>query len=161
MDRILGGWELSSLASFQSGLPKTVFASTSATDFNLDGNNFDVPDTPAFGHSKSGLSRSDYLKGVFTASDFPAPPLGQEGNLGRNTFRGPGFAQLDLSVAKNNRLPWFSSEGANLQIRGEFFNLFNRVNLTNWDTNLASGTFGKATGVLQPRTIQVSARLTF
>ena len=123
--------------------------------------NFDVPDTPAFGHSKSGLSRSDYLKGVFTASDFPAPPLGQEGNLGRNTFRGPGFAQLDLSVAKNNRLPWFSSEGANLQIRGEFFNLFNRVNLTNWDTNLASGTFGKATGVLQPRTIQVSARLTF
>ena len=161
VDRILGGWELSSLASFQSGLPKTVFASTSATDFNLDGNNFDVPDTPAFGHSKSGLSRSDYLKGVFTASDFPAPPLGQEGNLGRNTFRGPGFAQLDLSVAKNNRLPWFSSEGANLQIRGEFFNLFNRVNLTNWDTNLASGTFGKATGVLQPRTIQVSARLTF
>ncbi len=161
VDRTLGGWELSSLASLQSGLPRTVFTSTPQTDFNLDGNNFDLPNTPAFGRTKKGLSRSDYLNGVFTAAQFALPSLGQEGDLGRNTFRGPGFVQVDLSFAKNNRLPWFSREGANLQIRGEFFNLFNRVNLTNWDTNLESGTFGKATGVLTPRVIQVSARITF
>ena len=165
--RTLGGWELSSLASFQSGTPQTVFiAGGPATDYNLDGNNYDLPNTPSFGHTKTGLSRSDYMKGVFKASDFPSPcptavPCGVEGNLGRNTFRGPGFAQVDLSLAKNNRLPWFSSEGANLQIRGEFFNLFNRVNLTNWVTNLADGNFGKAVGSRQARTIRLSARITF
>jgi len=48
-----------------------------------------------------------------------------------------------------------------LQIRGEFFNLLNRVNLTNWVTNLADGNFGKAVGSRQARTIRLSARITF
>jgi hypothetical protein len=155
----LGGWEASSLGVLQKGQPYGVY--TTATDYNGDGTYYDRPDTPSWGNSKSGLSRSDYIRGVFSAADFPVPPPGQEGNLGRNTFRGPGFAQVDFSLIKNNHIPWFVREGGTLQVRAEFYNLFNRVNLSGWDTNLADGTFGKATGSYQARALQVGLRIQF
>jgi hypothetical protein len=46
------------------------------------------------------------------------------GNAGRNILTGPGLANLDYSLVKNNRL----AESLNLQIRAEFFNLLNRAN---------------------------------
>jgi hypothetical protein len=112
-------------------------------------------------------SRSDYLKGLFPASAFPSPPLGEEGNVGRGTIRGPGLAQVDFSILKNFATPWFNGEHSTFQFRVEFYNLFNRVNLNNFDGNLADGdpslggTFATATGVFTPRSIQLGARLEF
>jgi len=114
---------------------------------------------PSFSLNTS-YSRSDYFKGLFPASAFPAPPLGQEGNVGRNTVHGPGMAQVDLSILKNFKTPWFR-EHANFQFRVEVYNLFNRVNLNTFDGDVTSGTFGKATGVFTPRSIQLGARLEF
>ena len=180
---VFGGWEAGSLAIFQSGLPATIFTSASfvpvwndpncATtlvpscqvigntggDYNGDGNTYDLPMRPSFSLDK-GYSRSDYLKGLFPASAFPAPPLKQEGNVGRNTVHGPGMAQVDLSILKNFKTPWFR-EHANFQFRAEVYNLFNRVNLNSFDGDITSGTFGKATGVFTPRSIQLGARLEF
>jgi len=156
----IGGWEVSSLAIMQSSGPFTVY--TGAADYNADGTYFDVPNIPAYGNNKNGLNRSDYLNGTaFKASDFPTPPPGVEGNLGRNTFTGPGFAQIDFGLIKNTHMPWFVREGANLQVRAEFYNLFNRVNLNGWDTNLANGTFGRSTATFMPRTIQLGLRIRF
>src|SRR5262249_15992554 len=114
ISRIIGGWSLSSLAVLQGGYPFTVTTNApfrpvwnigscasqvtaqcmvignSGGDYNADGTNFDVPNTPAFGNNKSS-ERSDFLRGLFKASDFPAPSLGKQGDLGRNTFRGPGY----------------------------------------------------------------------
>jgi hypothetical protein len=60
------------------------------------------------------------------------------------------------------RIPWFTGkEGARLQIRGEFFNLFNRTNLNSIDNVVQDTTFGQATGVYNPRTIQVGVRIEF
>jgi hypothetical protein len=70
------------------------------------------------------------------------------------------MAQVDFSLIKNIKVPWFR-ESANFQFRTEFYNLFNRVNLNTFDGDLTSGTFGKATGVFTPRTIQFGARLEF
>jgi len=162
-----GGWELTTLASFSSGTPVTVFTSSASQDFNLDGYNYDLPNVPPFGRTKKGLHRSDYLTGTFKASDFPLPidaagnPTGVEGNLGRNTFRNPGFAQADSALAKNMRIPWFVRDGANLQFRADFYNVFNRVNLIGYDTNLSDGNFGKATNSLEARTIQLGAKIVF
>lgn len=181
---VLGGWELSSLAVFQGGLPATVYtaaifqpvwnlascataitpackvAGNTGGDYNADGFNYDVPNAPSFSAGKT-YSRSDFQKGVFVASDFPAPAFGQEGNLGRNVFRGPGMAQVDFALIKNFRIPWFVPEGAKLQFRSEFYNLFNRVNLNGFDTNLVSGTFGQATSAFTPRSVQFAARMEF
>ena len=129
----LGGWQISNVTILQSGQPFTVFCSTpfipvrdasgqlignAGCDYNADGVNNDVPNAPAF----SGIadtSRSAYLNGVFKASDFPAPALGQEGNLGRNTYKGPGYANTDISLLKTLNIPWFMKKEATLQFRAE------------------------------------------
>jgi hypothetical protein len=64
-------------------------------------------------------------------------------------------------MIKNNHIPWFLREGATLQVRAEFYNFFNRVNLSGWDTDLASGTFGKSTSSYQARALQLGLRIQF
>jgi hypothetical protein len=160
----------------QSGTPFTVFCGRSFTavrdatgvivgnsgcDYNADGTNNDRPNTPAFGDSKSGLSNDDFLNGIFTAADFPAPGLGQRGNLGRNTFTGPRYFNVDLALVKSFRVPWIIGNGADFQVRIEAFNAFNTTNLFNPDGNLANGTFGKSTDALPGRIVQFSARVSF
>jgi hypothetical protein len=58
------------------------------------------------------------------------------GNLGRNTVIGPGLANLDFSLFKNNRIRRIS-ESFNLQFRAEFFNVFNRANFASPTDNRA------------------------
>jgi tetratricopeptide (TPR) repeat protein len=54
------------------------------------------------------------------------------GDEAYNQFRGPGFAEWDTAVLKRTLI----TERVNLQLRFEFYNVFNRVNLHNVDTNL-------------------------
>lgn len=179
MKELVGGWELSAMGTLMGGFPATVFTTKPQDDFNRDGFNYDLPNRPtSITWPLKGLSRSKFLKGTFKTTDFPLPvdtngvPLGYEGNIGRNTVRGPGFAQTDAALAKNTRVPWFSRESANLQFRVDMYNAFNRVNLQGWDTNLADGgvdaktglsfgNFGKATGAAQARTLQLSTKFVF
>ena len=60
----------------------------------------------------------------FDPAAFVAPPFGRYGNVGRNTLRAPGFAQVDLSLIKNTRI----ANTHSVQIRFEVFNAFNRAN---------------------------------
>jgi hypothetical protein len=177
ISRILGGWEVNNVTILQSGTPFRPICTqafravrdpagniigNSGCDYNADGVGFDAPDTPAFGNSLSGLSRSDYINGIFKASDFPAPALGRQGNLGRNTFRGPGFANTDFSLMKRMKFPWlWGTDGASALFKAEFFNLFNRVNLTQVTNNLSSPLFGKSTSTFGARDIQFSLRMQF
>ena len=108
-------------AAFSPVFNGVVVANTGC-DYNADGNNLDYPNTPAFGNTLKGLERSNYMKGIFgcggsvyCSTVFPPPGLGEEGNLGRNTFHGPGYAKTDFSAIKNFRIPWFlGHEGANI-----------------------------------------------
>ncbi len=183
-NKLLGGWELTNVTILQSGPPFSVICTANfkpvldgagavvgntGCDYNADGTNYERPNTPSFGNTKTGLSRSDYLSGIFTCggtafcgSIFPSPGL-TEGNLGRNTFHGPGFANTDFSVIKNVKIPWFiGGEGANLQFRTEFFNVFNRVNLTQVGTDIANlSNFGKSTSTYPARDIQFALRIAF
>jgi hypothetical protein len=115
-----------------------------AATSTLDGYNYDQPNTLAFGNFLS-TSRSDYIKGPFTASQFPNPAAGHAGSLGRSTFEGPGLANLNLNAIRL-RIPWIvGREGATLEFRSEIFNLFGRVNLNQPSSDLSSGLFGKST----------------
>lgn len=158
IDRIIGGWQLNGLASMQSGRPFSVVCTNINTcDYNGDGNAFDRPNTPAFGNTKAGLSRSDYINGIFKVSDFPVPTFGTDGNLGRNTFRGPGFAQVDTSLFK--KIP--IRERMTLQFRAEVFNLFNRVNLYLPSSSMTGAFFGRSTTAFPSRQMQFALKLLF
>ncbi len=166
MNKVLGNWELTNVTILQSGPPFSVICTAPypTCDFNADGVNMDYPNVPSFGSSKTGLSRSDYLQGIFQISDFPKPTPGLQGNLRRNTFHGPGYANTDFSVIKNIKMPWFvGSEGSKLQFRAEFFNLFNRVNLTQVVNDLAANPqlFGHAVSAYPARDIQFALRISF
>jgi hypothetical protein len=101
--------------------------------------------------------------GVFP-SDFQAvhcPSLRTYGTLPRNFIRGPGFVNLNFSLSKTTTL----SERLKLEIRGDFFNLFNHAEFKNPDTNINGngngGTFGQVLNTYDPRIIQLAARLSF
>src|SRR5205807_7749636 len=67
---------------------------------------------------------TDPTTGVVQWKCFSFPLLGELGNLGRNTLRGPGLQEFDFSLFKN----WTLGEQARLQFRAEFFNAFNHAN---------------------------------
>ena len=89
--------------------------------------------------------------------------------IGRNSFRGPHYFSTDLSLAKNTRLPeaFHMGEVANLEIRANFFNIFNKLNLAPFQfgdasTHIDEPTFfGRATAGLAGRVIEFQARLNF
>ena len=183
---LLNGWQLSNITILQKGSPFTVFCGASFSaikdasgniignkgcDYNADGTNNDRPNTVG-GFATSGFSKNQFLNtGVFACSAarcgnlFPAPAFsaqGAVGNLGRNTFVGPGYINTDFSATKRTHIPWFvGQEGAHLEFRAEFFNVFNKVNLTGVRTNIAGGGFGLASGSFPARDIQFGLRIEF
>jgi hypothetical protein len=162
VSKVTGGWNLAPIAIFQTGRPFTIVTTAPypAGDYNADGFNYDPPDTPSFGNYIAA-ERSDFITGLFPASAFPRPQPGRQGTLGRNTFDGPGLANVNLGIVKATMLPWFTAERARLEVRGELFNLFNRVNLTQASGDLSSGLFGRSTSQNLPRAVQLGIRLQY
>jgi hypothetical protein len=174
------GWEVSTIIAAQTGTPYWVLceggsyigpgSTAKLCDFNGDGTNYDIPDSPSTNFSGQH-SRDAYKAGIFSSVDFPAPTAANsEGNLGRNTYRNPGLFQWDASVIKNTHVPWLGEAG-NFQLRFEFLNMLNRLNLGAVDGNLSDcnpntqglcqGSFGKSTSALPAREIELAARIQF
>jgi hypothetical protein len=157
--KLLGGWKLAGTAILQTGNPMTVTtgAPWPLGDYNADGVNGDRPNPPASGVKQSGWERSEFQSGIFRASDFPLPQPGTNGFLGRNTFRGPGYAQVDLSLSKAFPI----TEKITSHLRVDAFNALNRVNLNNPTLDLSNNNFGRSTSSFTPRILQLGLRVTF
>jgi Carboxypeptidase regulatory-like domain len=174
---LLSGWQASGVMIAQSGTPFTVICEgrafspirdsnggivgNSGCDYNADGAGNDRPNVPAFGSSLSGLSNDDFLSGIFTAADFPTPAPGVQGTLGRNTFRGPEYFNVDFSIARTIRIPAVRGRNSQVQVRLETFNLFNTTNLDLPQRNLTSPQFGRSTSALPGRIVQIGGRVIF
>ena len=176
--RVTSGWSISSTISAQNGNPFNVYTSApfagiknaagqviayapNSGDYNADGNNFDFPNITNY---TLATSRTAYLNGLFPAGSniVQQPVLGQEGNEKYNSFRNPGFAEVDAVLVKNTRL----AEQLNLELRFEFYNVLNHPNLqglsqSNGTSDLANANFGKSTAQYTPRYLQIGARITF
>ena len=148
LNHIIGGFQFNGILTLRSGLPLVVRgANNRAADRpNLVGD----PELP-------GDERS--LTRWFNTAAFAAPPAFTYGTTPRTlaNVRGPGFASVDFSLAKNIAL----SETMRLQARAEFFNLFNRVNFNQPNVNFLSGGFGEITSADVPRRVQFGVKLYF
>lgn len=124
---LLGGWELSSIVSIQSGNPFTpgIQADYTGTRFATDARGLDRPNVRA-GFNASSIILGDPNR-YFNPNAFELPQRGTFGNLGRNVLIGPGYSTVDFALMKNITLKPLGESGR-LQIRMEIFNLFNQAN---------------------------------
>ncbi|MCL4401561.1 MAG: TonB-dependent receptor [Acidobacteria bacterium] len=155
----LKGWQLSGFAILQKGLPLTVTETLvwPRGDYNADNQTGDRPNAPSESVRRSGWTKTEFLTGILRASDFPLPVRGMNGNLGRNTFRGPGFAQVDAAVSKQFKI----TERVTARLSLDAFNALNRVNLNSPAMSLSNNNFGKSTSTLTPRQTQIGLRFRF
>jgi hypothetical protein len=164
--KVLGGWQTNYNLSLQTGFPFTVGI---RSDLNQDGIRSDRPNAPSFGNhysftneqflSGSGTGGNSFMTDLFNkeVDTMTNVAPGLDGNLGRNTYRGPGIASVDFSLFK--RIP--ITEQVKIEFRSEFFNLFNRVNLYPPNARMDSSNFGLSQQAFDPRVIQFGLRLEF
>jgi hypothetical protein len=119
---LVGGWALSSIITAQSGFPITPQLSYNPSNSGDTRN----PVRPFLNPDFTGKVVTGSPNQWFNPAAFIAPPStsGFAGNLGRDTYIGPGLATWDFSVLKDTKL----RERLALQFRAEVFNLLDRAN---------------------------------
>jgi hypothetical protein len=91
------------------------------------------------------LCGSQYPGGkIFNSAAFSEPPVGTQGNFGRNVLRGFGATQFDVALQRQFHI----TENVGLHFRAEFFNIFNHPNFGNPNNDLTSPLFGHSTQTL-------------
>jgi hypothetical protein len=157
-DKLLNGWEINSILTWQSGFPFTV---TSGVDNSLTGVGSDRADFVGSGSAQLTYSRSHGAEILrwFDTSKFTKNAVGTFGSAGRNTLRGPRFFNTDFGMVKGTSI----HERMKLQFRAEFFNLFNNVNFMLPNANISSAQVGQITSVIadSERIIQFGLKLVF
>ena len=143
--------------SSSPGYPMTVLTTapfTAGGDYNADGDNLDYPNVTSYDMNRS---HDAYLNGVFSPGQFTAPAPGTNGNEKAAAVPAAGFLRSgSRGVQEHATRPG----GSNVQIRFEFFNLFNYDNLY-LGNDLSTGGFGKAISQQLPCWWQFGAKLTF
>jgi len=184
LGRVFEGWEVSGIASFQTGLPYDIFGPEDTLHTGVPNGVTDratlinpsiLKTVPATGKYFAG--------GVFTGFNVNAfnqeltaatTPWGIPSNVERNNWYGPGVNNWNITLAKTTTL----TERVKFQLRFETYNLFNRVqfakptfqggnayNATNYTSNPEFGysfsQVGQNDGTTGARQIQLAAKLTF
>ncbi len=175
---VFGGWQLGGILTAYSGFPWTpvtgflqsvapvtsaaTISPTRPTAYYNNANQNDrgnqcFIDSCMFGGTNPVIPivGTDYFD-----ISHPGPP-----GIGRNSFRGPGYFATDASLAKRFALP-FLGEAAGIEFRGYAFNVFNQLNLIPFqfgdlDAHIENPNFGRPSGALAGRSIELQVRMTF
>lgn len=167
LNQVLGGWVTTGTIVLQSGDPETLYFGGFDQNGDLQGN-----DRPSVGNWKAPINvspsclSSACITGIGFTPDgvnffdaftntpgtkgqfrYYANGLGQDGNLGRNSFNLPGLEQYNLSVEKNFKIPFRESQ---LQFRGDFINAFNHMNFGQNNISGYGNLLNPGSGVLGP-----------
>jgi len=158
---ILGGWELTALASFQTGFPITPQSGIDSANVgtgnwrpdricngNLPGDQRTVArwfDTSCFTNQ---FLIADNNNGIF-----------RFGNSGRSVLTGPGIQNFDFALLKNFRI----TESKKLQFRAEAFNALNHANFgaDGVITHVNDSRFGQVTSAAEGRDVQIALKFLF
>jgi len=177
LGKVLGGWEISTIATYHTGFPWTpVIGNCPSSNRPI---NCPARPTAYFGGAGTDTSNNAFITGSNFAGGGPryfstigatgapgTPVAGLLPGIGRNTFRGPKYRDIDLTLAKRFGMPTSFGEAANFELKANFFNAFNILNLQpfgfNTDTtNITNPSFGKALGGLSGRVIEIQGRFNF
>lgn len=176
-DKLLNGWALSGITTFQTGFPIRI--STVADNELMYSFDFELPGQPAQLaplHTMRPQSNNGYFfdPNSFTdnATDSSSPLcsaapqyecydpslLGTLGNTKRTLCCGPHISNTDFAVLRTFPV----SERMHVDFRAEFFNVFNHTQFYNPDGNVSDGAqFGQITQVRDPRLVQFALKLFF
>ena len=181
---LLGGFQLNPIITYNTGFPWTpksgrgvntpagffgplrpvgyvggALDDTSNDTFIRPGGNFPFRQTGLAGCSQNNPGLCYFIPPPEGRTSFADVRPG----VGRNSFRGPRYFSTDLSVVKETALPFLRlGEEANLELRANIFNLFNQTNLAPIpEVFIDSPNFGRATGGLAGRVVELQARFNF
>jgi hypothetical protein len=153
--RVLSDWQLNGLMRITSGGALNIVA---GRDTNLDGiTTNDRPDLVGDPFLGGDRSRDEEIEQYFNTAAFAFPQTGTFGTLGRNALYGPGSFNWDFSAFKNIPI----TERHRFQLRAEFFNFTNRVNLANPNNSRNSAAFGTIRGAGSARVVQFALKYSF
>jgi hypothetical protein len=152
---VLGGWQVSSIVRFSSGLPLSFTAPNTLAAYGFQVQRPNVADLGAAAVSNPTPDR------WFNTSAFTRPGTYEIGNMTRwapNIRFGP-TKHADVAIMKNFRF----AEKWKAQFRGEMFNVTNTPQFGRANTDISSGDFGRVGGTtnIGPRNIQLGLRLQF
>jgi hypothetical protein len=150
-------WQLNGITTLQTGGPLNI---TLPFDNSGTGEFRDRPNLVGNAHVAFNP-----LGPYLNPAAFAQPLPGTYGNLGRNTFTGPGLNDFDMSLVKSQQISgdWW------LRLRAEFFNIWNHPNFANPSTTFGSGfrltstpdSFNPYFGNGSPRNVQLVVELEF
>jgi carboxypeptidase family protein len=172
--RVVEGWRMSGVTSFQSGFALDVIDAgfrSLTCDVLIFSACWDVPNV--VGPAQYGNPRSDSFVNTtknahnttpkdhywFNPNTFSREAFGTIGNAGRSPLRGPGINNFDWGFYKDTAI----TEQTRMELRFEFFNLFNHTQFSDnsISTNINSGNFGRILSAQPSRIIQLAAKFYF
>jgi Carboxypeptidase regulatory-like domain len=163
------GWQVSGIYNVQTGFPFSITSPYGTLPYGIGGAvrpNFIQKAPRNSNHGSPQFFTADVLANPDNYWSIPTTtsPTGigtvqtAPGNLGRNTYIGPGWWNLDFSVSKDTT---FVHE-TKLQLRAEFFNIFNHTTFASPGGQITSSTFGTSNVTENnERQIQLAARVLF
>ena len=170
--RILEGWQISGIASFQTGLPYDIFGPDDTLHTGIADRATVIDPSmlktlPTSGRiNSSGGVFTGFNPAAFNLEDGVSAPIpwGIPANVDRNNWYGPGVNNWDMSLSKLTAI----TERLKVQFRFEVYNVFNRVQFTKPSNNTADSNFGYSfsqagqnDGTTGARQIQLGAKFTF
>jgi hypothetical protein len=180
LEKVAGGWTLSGILNTHSGFPWTPTYSNTGGNVIYPNSGYTVlrPGSYSggalneFSNSAFMRPRGNFPDGALAYFTVPAwsnngvpPPPG----VGRNSFRGPRYFNVDATVAKAFGLPAtrLFGESAKLNLQANAYNFLNRINPTNINTIISTDgrtsnpLFGQAQGAFSGRIVELQARFSF
>jgi hypothetical protein len=157
--KILAGWQFAGITRFTTGVPVALSQSGDQSLCGCENLGTGAVDLPNYNGRPVQFfnARTSPNFQYFSTDMFSSEQLGVPGNASRRFFHGPGLNNWDMSLFKNVHF----TERVSVDIRAEFFNVFNHTQFGNPVGNFAQSNFGQITSARDPRIGQVAAKIHF
>jgi len=149
-NRVLGNWQLSPIVSYHTG---TWLYPLDGVDNSMSGIGLDRPNAIGSPYVKSTSGSLQWLN----PSGFVLSDSGTFGNAGRSSLEAPGYFDVDAALVRYFNI----TERHRVELRFEFFNLFNHVNFQAPDNIVTDATFGQILSDVSPRILQFALKYSF